>query len=213
VLATCQRKEGNLEEARRSVDRAIAIKLKAYGPVHETLAIAYVEAAAILLAMERLPEARAAAEQALAIHQKTIGESHPDYGESLRTLADVLRAERRFKEAVRTYQRALALYEAAYGGDSTYLLGPLVGTCEALVESGDAAGAAAAAERAVSIAETSTPDAQGVAQFCLAKARFALGDDRAVALAQETRAKLSSLGYAAAEVGRIDRWLARVRPR
>ncbi len=208
VLGAIAHGEGMLEEAHRAAERALAIRRQAQGLDRAEAGLSYELDAGHLLALGRQAEARAAVDEALAVYRKTVGDQHPYTGSGLRVLGDVLVADGRARDAVPLYERSIALLEKSLGPSSLTLSRPLHGLADARLATGDAHGALAAAERAVALAAKAPPGELEAAQFRLAKARFALGDAGAVALARTARARLAALPFPADDLPAIDRWLA-----
>ena len=201
--------EGRPADALADAERAVAI-LRAAAPPDPSLAEAYTLEAQILVALGRPDEARDAVELAAATVKET-GDDPVQRAAALQAGADVLRAGRGAEKALPLYRKALELLEARYGRDGSGLLDALLGLGEAELDVRDAAGALAAAERAVAIVTSNPmpPDEVGAAQFLLARARWARKVEPAasLALARQTRARLAALPYATGTVGRIDGWL------
>jgi eukaryotic-like serine/threonine-protein kinase len=209
VLADLSGVEGKLEAAHEFAAKALAIRLKALGRDHETTAISYRIDANYLLRLGRRDEARAAIDQALAITKATKGETHPYYAAALLIRGDVLAADGRPAEAISAYQQAVGILERSMGRDFPGLCPPLLQLSAAQLRRGDARGALEAAERAVAVAPAGRGERE-VAEFRLAQARWALGQDRpaALALARKARAGLAALAFPSEELPLIDRWLA-----
>lgn len=214
-LANIARTEGHLDEARAHLDRALAIKSKA-DPEPNLVRAAYTEVslAQLLLDEGRLEDARAAIDDALDIERKRVPTGDPARADALVVLGNLLVAERRPAAAVAPFEEALALIERKAGPNSSSLLDALEGLAGARSDAGDGARALALAERASSLATAvkATADIVGAAEFRLAQARWALGEDRAgdVAAVRALRARLAALPYRADVLPDVDRWLARV---
>ena len=210
LLGAVEYRAGEPALALTHLDKAIAIQRAAYGDHHERLGGSYQQRAAALLALGRVAEARAAIDRASAIDKETIGEDSPDHSGTLEVLATVLMAERRFAEAAAAYRQAEALVERELGADSPALAHLWAGTCDALLASGAGAAARDAGERAVAVNGAAAPGVQSEALFCLARAELAArgSRSRALSLAREARARLAGAPSSAAELARIDGWLA-----
>jgi len=177
-LARVDGLEGRVEAALANIDRAIAIQKRAYGAAHPSLVESIHNKAGVLLRAGRLPEAKAALADARELEAKA-GVDPSKHAEGLELDADLLVASKKAGEAIPLYRQALALLEAQYGKNALNVVEALLGLGAAQLDVGDVAGAVATAERAVTI-ETygSAPiDVQGAAQFLLARARWAQGDE------------------------------------
>src|SRR5262249_21681496 len=176
-----------------------------------TLVRRYRAKAELLLASGRLDAAQAAFARAEGLFAK----AGPDVEERAllqAARADLLPAAKRPADALPLYRQALGPLEARDGRGGLALVDALLGLGAAELDSGDAAAAIASAERAVAIdsASSGPADEIGAAEFLLARARWAAGEDRAgaVALARSARERLARLPYPADALPEIDRWLA-----
>jgi tetratricopeptide (TPR) repeat protein len=111
---------GDLAEARRLYERALAIREKKLGPEHPATARSLNGLARLLQDQGDLAEARRLYERALAIREKELGSEHPDTATSVYNLARLLQDQGDLAEARRLYERALAIWEKALGPEHPY---------------------------------------------------------------------------------------------
>src|SRR5262249_25334795 len=196
----------------RVAQQAIALRRRT-SPESSNLGISLEQDARHLLALGRRVEARAAADEALAIYKRTVGEAHPYVGSALEVLGRLLVADGKARDGAAALERWIALLERGVGPSSPLLCPPLDGLADALLDAGDPRGALAAAERAVALAAKAPPGELEAAQFRLAKARAALRQPGAVALARDARARLAQPPFPSQDPPALAPWLASPRPR
>ena len=106
-----------LTDARRLLERALAIDEAAYGPDHPDVAVRLNNLATIRKDLGQPEEARSLQERALAITEAAYGPDHPDVAVRQSNLALILQDLGQPEEARSLQERALAITEAAYGPD------------------------------------------------------------------------------------------------
>jgi tetratricopeptide (TPR) repeat protein len=105
------------QQARRLLERALALDEARQGPDHPTTTLSLNNLANVLRAQGDLDGARRLSERALAIREARLGPDHPTTATSLNNLALVLRARGDLDGARRLFERALAIYEVRLGPD------------------------------------------------------------------------------------------------
>jgi len=212
LLAHVADLEGRTDEALADFDRALAIYREANGATDSTVADVDRAKAEVLLDRGRREEARAAVAEAAAIDARGPAHDRADPAATLRLKGLLLVADGRPREAIALYEQAIALDERKTGGDPYELTRALTDLAAALVDSGgDAERAVAAGQRAVAegTAGHQQADVLAAARFQLARARWSAGKQaEALAEARAARATLAALPFPAADLPRIDRWLA-----
>jgi tetratricopeptide (TPR) repeat protein len=104
-------------EAEPLYQRALAIREKALGPEHLSVATILNNLAVLYRTQGRYKEAEPLYQRALAIRERALGPEHPDMAQSLNNLALVYEDQGRREEAEPRLQRALAICEKALGLD------------------------------------------------------------------------------------------------
>lgn len=110
-LAMVLYEEGELPEARRRIEQAIAIEEQLFPPDDPMLANRYSDLGLILRAQGELPEARRRMEQAIAIDERHFPPNHPTLASGYSNLATILHAEGELPEARRRVEQAVAIDE------------------------------------------------------------------------------------------------------
>ena len=105
------------EEARRFIERALAIREGTLGPDHPDTAQSLNRLAMLLRTQGDYGASRPLVERVLAIRERTLGADHPDTAESVNYLALVLQEQGDYAAAHRAYERALAIREQTLGPD------------------------------------------------------------------------------------------------
>ena len=108
---------GRLDDARRQMERAIAIREKHFEPDHPTLAISYSNLAVILQDLGRLDDARRQMERAITIWEKHLEADHPTLAISYSNLALILKDLGQLDDARRQMERAIAIEEKHFEPD------------------------------------------------------------------------------------------------
>jgi tetratricopeptide (TPR) repeat protein len=160
--------EGRAEfvEAKRELERALAIDERAFGPDHPTVAIRVNNLGNVLRDLGDLAGARARFERALAIDERAFGPDHPDVAIDVNNLGSVLRDLGDLAGARARFERALAIDERAFGPDHSAVARDVNNLGNVLQDLGDLAGARARYERALAIGERAFgPDHPQVATF------------------------------------------------
>jgi len=108
-LAMIQHAQGDLPEARASLEWAITIQQKNFASDHPYFATTYSNLAAIQQAQGDLPGARASLERAIAIQQKHFAPDHPDFATAYSNLAVIQRDQGDLPGARASLERAIAI--------------------------------------------------------------------------------------------------------
>ena len=108
---------GLFEETEPLLQRSLAIKEKALGPDHPSVATTLNNLAGLYESQGRYEEAEPLYQRALAIWEKALGPDHPSVASTLNNLAALYRSQGRYEEAEPLYQRSLAIKEKALGPD------------------------------------------------------------------------------------------------
>jgi len=95
--------------------RALAIREKAFGPVHPDVATSLNNLAGLRKAQGKYADAETLYERALAIREKALAPDHPHVAASLNDLARLYRTQKQYAKAELLYKRALAILEKALG--------------------------------------------------------------------------------------------------
>jgi tetratricopeptide (TPR) repeat protein len=107
------RRRGNLSEARRLLEQAIAFKQRAHTADHPTLATSYSNLALVELEQENLPEALRLSQRALAIDQQAYPADHPTLALGYLNLGLVEQALGNLEEAQRLMHAAIGIFDKA----------------------------------------------------------------------------------------------------
>jgi tetratricopeptide (TPR) repeat protein len=140
-------------EASSTLERALAIHEKAYGPDHPTVATCLNNLGLVLRDLGDLARARAHYQRALTIDEKAYGPDHPTVATRVNNLGLVLRDLGDLARARDHFQRALAIGEKAYGPDHPAVAIRVNNLGEVLRALGDLAGAREHIQRALAIDE------------------------------------------------------------
>jgi eukaryotic-like serine/threonine-protein kinase len=148
MLGESQRKTGRLDEARRALERALALAEKLLGPDHVNTAVSAADLGDALLDAGHAAEAVRLYERAVKTYERKLGPTHSRVASGLYGLGRALVAAGRAKAAVAPLERALVIFEGANAPPDD-----LAATRRALAEAlraagGDAARAKALDERA-----------------------------------------------------------------
>jgi CHAT domain-containing protein/Tfp pilus assembly protein PilF len=131
--------------ARNLLQRALAIKEKALGPAHNSVAFTLTSLATINRRLGRLDEVRPLYERALAIREKALGSTHPDVADTLDRLGEFLEETADYAAARLTYERVLLMTEQVHGPNHPHVGVARQHLAEVLAAAGDAAAALAMA--------------------------------------------------------------------
>jgi CHAT domain-containing protein/tetratricopeptide (TPR) repeat protein len=93
--------QGDLPQARKLFQQALALRKQLHGDRHPSVATSLNNLAAVCKDQGDLPLARKLLEQALALYKQTHGDRHPDVALSLNNLAVVCHAQRDLPQATR----------------------------------------------------------------------------------------------------------------
>ena len=107
--------KANTPTPRRCYKRALAIKEKALGQDHPSVAATLGNLANVYRAQGKYDDAESLSKRALAIYEKTFGADHPDVASTLNNLAVGYRDQGKYADAEELYKRALAIKEKALG--------------------------------------------------------------------------------------------------
>jgi eukaryotic-like serine/threonine-protein kinase len=144
---------GRYDEARVELERAVALRERAFGPDHIEVARSVNNLGIVAESQGRLDDARAYDERALHIFETTLGPSHPYVSSALVNLALVCMRTGRLDEASLLLTRALAVREGALGPDHPEVTYPLTAQGMVLIKQGRCAEAVPLLERAARLAE------------------------------------------------------------
>jgi serine/threonine protein kinase/tetratricopeptide (TPR) repeat protein len=106
-LAMLYARLGRPSEALEAFEQAVALKARAFGPVHVDVAISEANAAFALFELGRSDEALRRNQRALEVFAQTTGLEHPRAAFALGNAAEILRAKGRFAESRAMAERAL----------------------------------------------------------------------------------------------------------
>ena len=115
VLGEVLRSRGAMDEARRSLETALPLLIRAYGAGSIEVAVAR---RALAEAVPQPQESRRAVEllrQALATFVRRYGEAHEESAKTLHLLGGALEQDRQYREAEAAYRRALVLLVRSLG--------------------------------------------------------------------------------------------------
>ncbi|MBL1178316.1 MAG: tetratricopeptide repeat protein [Pantanalinema sp. GBBB05] len=107
--------QGRYGEVKPFYQRALQIKLDAYGNEHPDIATSYNNLAALYYSQGHYSEAEPLYRQALELRQRLFGEEHPDVATSYNNLAVLYRSQGRYGEAEPLYRQALELRQRLFG--------------------------------------------------------------------------------------------------
>ena len=138
-------------EAKKNLERALAMGEAAYGKNHPATAIRLNNLGGVLRELGDLAGAKKNFERALAIGIDTFGENHPKVALRLNNLGLVLKKLGDLAGAKNNFERALAIDEAAYGKNHPDVAIDLNNLGSVLQDLGDLVGAKENYERALEI--------------------------------------------------------------
>jgi len=150
-LALIQQDQGDLPEARRSCERAIAINSKHFAPDHLTFATSYSNLAMIQQDQGDLPGARASMEQAIAIQSKHFDPDNPTFAIRYSNLAGIQQDQGDLPGARASMERAIAIWSKHLAADHPNFGSAYSNLAGIQQAQGDLPGARASVERAIAI--------------------------------------------------------------
>jgi len=212
-LGITQLEQARHDEARASMERALALRTEALGPQHPGVADTLEDLAALAGRQGRNQEAIALGLRALAIYETGVDPAHPNVGTILNNLGLEYYNSGRNEDALQTYDRSLAVREAALGPSHQDVAETLTNRGWSLFAAGRHQDARADLERAIAIiTETSGEFAPGLASALgnLGNVSLAMGDvatatqcaQRALSIAERSHgAKHPSAGVAHHNIG------------
>jgi eukaryotic-like serine/threonine-protein kinase len=115
TLALIDGETGAHEDAKRLLERAIALRETALGSEHPLVAYSLDSLANVHYATGAYDEAKRLYERAIALREAALGPEHPRVAYSLNSLAAVHYATGDYDEAKRLYERALGIWQATLG--------------------------------------------------------------------------------------------------
>ena len=121
------------------LERALAIKEKALGPVHPSVALTLTSLATATRKMGAQEQVRPLYERALSIREKAFGPVHPDVADTLDRLGEFLVDIGDYAAARPIYERVLAVTETVHGPDHPHAGVIRQHLAEVLAATGDSA--------------------------------------------------------------------------
>ena len=111
------RSQGNYPSAEPLYKRSLAIREKALGVEHPSVATSLNNLALLYRSQGNYPSAEPLYKRSLAISEKALGVEHPDVATSLNNLAELYRSQGNYPVAEPLFKRSLAILEKALGAD------------------------------------------------------------------------------------------------
>ncbi len=155
-LATVLSGQGDYEEARRHLERAVLIREKALGAEHPHVATSLHSLGAVLFGQGEYEEARRHLERAVLISENVLGSEHPHVANSVNNLGAVFARQEEYEAAERCFTRALLTWEGVLGADHPQIANGLTNLGNIFVRQGEYAKAIRHFERALLILEKSS---------------------------------------------------------
>lgn len=152
-LALILQNLGEFPDARRRMERAIAIDEQHFDSGHPTLAISYSNLALILQDLGELADARRRMEQAIAIEEQHFVSDHPTLAISYSNIALILQDLGELADARRRMEQAIAIDEQHFDSDHHKLGIRYSNLAMILTDLGDLVDARQRMERAIEIEE------------------------------------------------------------
>ncbi|WP_170320033.1 serine/threonine-protein kinase [Polyangium spumosum] len=207
---------GRKEEAERHYRRALAIREKALGAEHVSVAGSLVYLGVLRDDEGAYEEAEAHYRRALVIREEALGPDHPLVASTLDLLGRTYGKLGRLDAAQPLVERSLAINEARLGEEHPSIADALVPLADIHLERKAPKKAIPLLERAITLylRQPGDPAMLADARFLLAQALVAAGEDppRVASLVDEARAGYVAAGpRAAAAVADVDAWLSRIR--
>ena len=204
-------RKGDLQAALADARAALALKQQVLPAQHPDIAGSWTSIGDMLGQVGDHAGALAAQDKALDIFRQAYGADSPLLGHPLSNRGEVLVALGRYREAEHDLRLSIERWSAHVGPDHPWVAYALTALGKGLVADQRAAEAIAPLDKAVRI-RAAEPDGELVAesQFALARARWAVGRDRAAAraLAVTARDGYRKLPARAKQTAEIDAWLA-----
>jgi tetratricopeptide (TPR) repeat protein len=150
-VGLCLSREGALELARLTLERALAIGEQVYGPEHPNTATRLGNLALVLQNQGCLEKARELTTLALEMDEKTYGPEHTNVAIRLNNLGLVLMELKNLEEARECIARALAIDERVYGPGHPAVAVDSGNLGSVLKDMGDLEGARECFERALAV--------------------------------------------------------------
>jgi CHAT domain-containing protein/tetratricopeptide (TPR) repeat protein len=204
-LAWVYQQQRKYVDAEALYNRALAIKQKAFGTDHPSLAASLNSLAIVYEAEGEYAQAEVLYKRALAIKQKALGKDHPSVAGSLNNLAILYKREGKYVEAEGFYKSALAIMEKALGTTHPDLALIVNNLATVYRDQGEYAEAEEQYKRALAIWEkafgTDHPDVALVLDNLATL--FASRGDSGEALAYSRKATASVIRHAATEMAGV----------
>jgi len=143
------------DEARSTLQQALAIREAILGPEHPDVATNVNNLGTVLQDLGELSEARACHERALKIDEAAFGPEHPKVATDVNNLGSVLEDLGEVAEARWCFERALKIDEAAFGPEHPEIATDVNNLGSVLQDLGQLSEARACYERALRIGEAS----------------------------------------------------------
>jgi len=153
ALGIALQAEGRYEEARVSYEQALAIRERALGENHPTVALTLSNLAITLKALGRYRDAEAAARRATELIAVIHGPQHPAVASAMDTLAGTLLDQRKMEDAERVLRSAIELRKGSLAPDHPLVAATLDNLAGLLAQTGRLEEAEVAANEAFSIAQ------------------------------------------------------------
>jgi len=144
---------GRYAEAKRTLERALALGERAFGIGHPDIATTLGHFARVHENLAMYPEAIALEERALKIREQALGPDHFSVGMSLNGMANAYVYQGRYDDAEALYERSLAILEHALGADAPHVATALNNLGNIHIFQGRYAKARPLYERAIAVAE------------------------------------------------------------
>jgi tetratricopeptide (TPR) repeat protein/tRNA A-37 threonylcarbamoyl transferase component Bud32 len=208
ALGLVHSKEGDVDMALATFDRALALIEKTQGVEHLDYAIALSNLGAVLIDNKRFDDALATNRRAALLGEKIGGPDHPLVAMTVINSAEALNALHRYDEAHAASEQALRIWRQA--GSNQFLQAYALTTDgEALLGQGRPHEAAARIKEALPLFGNEQTMYLQAARFALARALWESPAERprALGLARDAKAGYQKLGNLASEVAKVDGWL------
>ncbi len=115
ILGIIFKRKGELEQARKHYQIALATLEKAHGPEHLSVATTLNNLGNLLLELEQAPAAARPYQRALAIRQKILGADHPDVAMTMNNMGGMYLRQEQFELAIKHYRFALKKWRQVLG--------------------------------------------------------------------------------------------------
>jgi tetratricopeptide (TPR) repeat protein len=143
----------DLPAALESLDRAVALREKVFGPRGRRVAMSRHSRCLVYMASRAFPRALDECSRALEIWREAVGPAHPDVSLALKNRGRILVELGRAEEGCRDLDEALAIEEASLDADHPTIAGTLLYLADCRAARGDTAGALTLDLRALAIRE------------------------------------------------------------